>query len=512
MASGGSEGSGEGTDAVRAVGESLPRISLVFSLDQDAIVQWFVLGGDNPVPMPHKEMFMLSQFDEKGTVTLPDGQTLEGERIFVNTMHCRCVFAKYTPPSQGKRVSVMVKIRPGWRHLYHYIVSQNKGAGGRFFSVDFVCRQVPTAKYAGVLLGALDPTGRLGAGEKGEASAVIQMGGGKKCYSLKEDVYPKDGYRRERAVIVDTENHWGEDLSVAFPIDRCTNFTPNDSTMLSVIDALHFFKANLSARKGAARTRGETSVHPLPVRSIVMKYKHELLRRAALSHEGAGSKKRKLHSTAAPVDGTVSMDCRDPVLRKKFHVVVDTNVWIKAAKTSFSFFDVLEAYFETKVVVVIPFVVYLELDHLKKGNRADLAVGDVSRKCINYINKRINSGKNGFVIQTVEEDDLCTESSKEKKHGTKNDMRVVFCCKHRLGKGMKVILLSGDVNVLNLGMSMSGGETFYDRDKSVKGTSPGIECLFFEPLAALLQDPRYARLEPALWGKILKARAAHRTR
>ena len=215
---------------------------------------------------------------------------------------------------------------------------------------------------------------------------------------------------------------------------------------------------------------------------------------------------------AAPVDGTVSMDCRDPVLRKKFHVVVDTNVWIKAAKTSFSFFDVLEAYFETKVVVVIPFVVYLELDHLKKGNRADLAVGDVSRKCINYINKRINSGKNGFVIQTVEEDDLCTESSKEKKHGTKNDMRVVFCCKHRLGKGMKVILLSGDVNVLNLGMSMSGGETFYDRDKSVKGTSPGIECLFFEPLAALLQDPRYARLEPALWGKILKARAAHRTR
>ena len=82
MASGGSEGSGEGTDAVRAVGESLPRISLVFSLDQDAIVQWFVLGGDNPVPMPHKEMFMLSQFDEKGTVTLPDGQTLEGERTF----------------------------------------------------------------------------------------------------------------------------------------------------------------------------------------------------------------------------------------------------------------------------------------------------------------------------------------------------------------------------------------------------------------------------------------------
>ena len=52
------------------------------------------------------------------------------------------------------------------------------------------------------------------------------------------------------------------------------------------------------------------------------------------------------------------------------------------------------------IVLVIPFVVYSELDHLKKGNREELNTGDMNvRKTINYVNIQLaNNDRNLFVV------------------------------------------------------------------------------------------------------------------
>ena len=120
----------------------------------------------------------------------------------------------------------------------------------------------------------------------------------------------------------------------------------------------------------------------------------------AAIHESPMKKPSPQKDTTVPVK-TDSVDCSIGSLVCKIHLVIDTNILIQEAGRKFTFFAHLEEHFDSKIVIVIPFAVYLELDHMKKGNREGaLKGGDIARMAINFINVQVASGKHFFVIQT----------------------------------------------------------------------------------------------------------------
>ena len=483
--------------ALSGDGGKIPcKLPIVVCMDQGVLCQWFVLGGkSNPVPLLPGEMFMLSEWEEKGMVTLPTGEILRGEQVCVSSTQFQCVFFRVEIENQN--VGVMLRIRKGWHHLYNYLMRNTNN-----FDVILAHRSDRPEVFWIKLQSILDPKSSVFGDRKPR-----RLGHGQEYYSLSPDVFAVD----KDALIIDTSVSWGQDLELLLLVEDCSVITPRDPSVLSIIDALHSIHQRymVAISYASACAQHESGVHEkmqarvplslpksgssLSLRVITSQYKHEQMKKYL------GTVARAAHpppqkDTTVPVK-TDSVDCSIDSLVRKIHLVIDTNILIQEAGRKFTFFAHLEEHFDSKIVIVIPFAVYLELDHMKKGNREGaLKGGDIARMAINFINVQVASGKHFFVIQTNEEDSTYIKQRKEgTKIGTQNDLRVVHACKVRLELGMHVQLLSNDTNLLNLGWSL--------------GRVGQMECFSFAHLESLLSKPRFARLDPGFWGKVLQRHA-----
>ena len=281
-----------------------------------------------------------------------------------------------------------------------------------------------------------------------------------------------------QSVIVDTNlNCWSDssDASSILPVDDLKQKTPHDSIFLNMIHIMTKLMDRVRNKSAALKTNTPNLINQI-LRECYMenlKHTYEKLKNIRLNP-------------------STSMDCSIQNLRDKWHIVIDTNVLLHAAKEDFLFFDIVDKNLSASLVLVIPFVVYSELDHLKNGNKAELNTGDsIVRKTINYVNIQLaNNERNLFVVQTSQENKLI-KIGPEKKIGTANDMRIVECARYRRDLGMKTMVVSNDTNLRTLAMSLQ------------------IQAFSFTKLSKMVMDPRYVNLVPERWSVYYKSLDEH---
>lgn len=176
---------------------------------------------------------------------------------------------------------------------------------------------------------------------------------------------------------------------------------------------------------------------------------------------------------------SAARDYADPILRNKWHLVIDTNVLHSTYKENYEFFSTMRHSHSERVVIIIPFATVHELDWQKHNSKGDKKIkGNMtcyswrnhtlpqSSKClsfvfrylaasaIRFINSQVASGSSWIVMQSHAEDKPNELKHQNLgNHNATNDMRVFECAKARHDAGCKTMLVSNDTNLRNIAMS-----------------------------------------------------------
>eukprot|EP00943_MAST-04B_sp_MAST-4B-sp1_P004075 g4075.t1 len=460
------------------------KIQLILPLDQGIILRWFILGSQyNSHALTPREIFMLNDFHSKNQVFLPDGKLLSGVEVYVSSIEFDYVFTKQN--IDGNMATILIQIRSGWRHFYTFLCEEQNN-----FECNVICRYaINNPHWYYYLPGALIPTfcrildkQNIIFATKYNEKNISMLNDGeiriKKIFNLSIDdsklANQQDNWKCSNSIIIDTNlNCWkhDNDASCVLPVDDLSNKTPNDSIFLNMVHILTKIAKRQSNKNVAMITNIPNLVNQVLRECYLENLKHTY---------------EKLKNIR--LNPSTSIDCSIQGLREKWHIIIDTNVLLNAAKEDFLFFDILDKNLHDSIVLVIPFVVYSELDHLKKSNRAGLNTGDmVVRKTINYVNIQLaNNERHLFVVQTSQENSSIKIKS-EKKLGTENDMRIVECARYRRDLGMKTMVVSNDTNLRTLSMSIQ------------------IQAFSFDKLSKMVMDPRYVNLIPERWSMYYKS-------
>lgn len=70
-------------------------------------------------------------------------------------------------------------------------------------------------------------------------------------------------------------------------------------------------------------------------------------------------------------DLLTARDYADPTLRKKWHLIIDTNVLHSAFSENFEFFKTMRHSHSERVVIIIPFATVHELDWQKHNSKGE---------------------------------------------------------------------------------------------------------------------------------------------
>ena len=459
------------------------KVQLVLPLDQGVILRWFVLGSNyNSHSLTPREIFMLNDFHMKNTVFLPDGNTVSGKRVYVHTQDFDYAFTKQV--IQGQRATILIQIRSGWRHFHKFLLAERDNIDIKLIRRNIVNN--PNWYYSSpseilpTLCRVLDKDNlifKVDTDSVQDSISTLQDGEVKlnNIFQVKSKANEMMEVNKcQQSVIIDTNlNCWSDsnDASSILPVDDLSKKTPHDSIFLNMIHIMTKVMGRIRNKSACLKTNTPNLINQL-LRECYMenlKHTYEKLKNIRLNP-------------------STSMDCSIENLRDKWHIVIDTNVMLEAAKEDFLFFDIVDTNLSSSLVLVIPFVVYSELDHLKNSNKAELNTGDSHvRKTINYINIQLaNNERNLFVVQTSQENSSLKISA-EKKRGTANDMRIVECARYRRDLGMKTMIVSNDTNLRTLAMSLQ------------------IQAFSFTKLSKMVMDPRYVNLVPERWSIYYKS-------
>eukprot|EP00944_MAST-04C_sp_MAST-4C-sp1_P011593 g11593.t1 len=467
--------------------KSQGKVQLILPLDQGVILRWFILGSHhNSHALTPREIFMLNDFHIKNTVYLPDGNTVSGKRVYVHTQDFDYVFTKQV--IRGHKSTILIQVRSGWRHFYKFLSTERDNIDIVLIHRNIVNNpnwyySVPS-EILPTLCRVLDKENtifKINPNSAQDSIGTLQEGEVKLKTIFHKKAKGNDmeiSSKCNQSVIVDTNlNCWSDsnDASSILPVDDLSKKTPHDSIFLNMIHIMTKLMDRVRSKSAALKTNIPNLINQLLRECYMENLKHTY---------------QKLKNIR--LNPSTSMDISVQNLRDKWHIVIDTNVLLCAAKEDFLFFDIIDKNLSASLVLVIPFVVYSELDHLKKGNRAELNTGDaIVRKTINYINIQLaNNERNLFVVQTSQENSII-KISPEKKIGTTNDMRIVECARYRRDLGMKVMVVSNDTNLRTLAMSLQ------------------IQAFSFIKLSKMVMDPRYVNLVPERWSVYYKSLDEH---
>mmetsp|Transcript_28464 Transcript_28464/g.45865 ORF Transcript_28464/g.45865 Transcript_28464/m.45865 type:complete len:796 (-) Transcript_28464:88-2475(-) len=422
-------------------------------------------------------------------------QSPEGELIFVNL----------EVDDEKTTRSLMVHIRPGWQELRKYMLNgTNDGKGTNrvsLFRVFCLFKMDRPRREALELWRLLDSDGSLLSDTGGWESAETRLYS--RSSGAKRDIRcALQGYKWDTSLTfaIDNSTRWTDGLSNVWPVRPYDPYTaPNDFGLAGALHAIHNMRNSFFERFSAlqnhinlwlqttfswdSKTLGQddkaNSVNEFrkllqpsipDINMVVQVQKHRWLQEFQAPQ-----------NKAVPKELASAKDFADPILRNKWHLIVDTNVLHNCAEDQFEFFRTLEHTHGDSIVLVIPFATMNELDwqkhHVKKGPKLENAVAS-----IRFLNRQQAAGSRFIVIQTNEEDAPFHKKHKAvKPFNLQNDMRVIECAKVRHVAGCRVIMLSEDTNLRNICLSSR------------------VPAVPFRALWQMLSDRRYHRLGPEQW-------------
>ena len=458
------------------------KIQLILPIDQGVILRWFILGSpNNSHALTPREIFMLNDFHVKNQLFLPDGKLLSGVEIYVSSLEFDYVFTKQN--IQGRMSTILIQIRSGWRHFYKFLVEEQNN-----FEINVIYRHVinnPNWYYhlpielLPTFCRILDKQHIIFNNTHNKSKTISMLKDNaislKHIFvnnSLKNNI--GNDWKCKYSIIIDTNlKCWVHDdnASSILPVDDLSTKTPHDSIFLNMIHVLTKLRKQYKQKNVVTATNVSNLINQVLRECYLENLKHTY---------------EKLKNIR--LNPSTSIDCSAQALRDKWHIIIDTNVLLEAAKEDFLFFDLMDKNLHQCIVLVIPFVVYSELDHLKKGNREELNTGDMNvRKTINYVNIQLaNNERNLFVVQTSQENSSIKIDT-GKKLGTANDMRIVECARYRRDLGMKTMIISNDTNLRTLSMSLQ------------------MQAFSYDKLSKMIMDKRYVNLVPERWSMHYKS-------
>lgn len=394
-------------------------------------------------PPPREvEFAMLSEFDHFNRISLPGGHQVEatqeesGPTLRLQSPEGELVLSKIPVKNQATGAadtkSMMVHIRPGWVELRAYLLNQHSEKKRLQLFRTFACFKGPTTREeATEIIRLLDPDSSLfGAGLSrvyySEENSVLSL-----RMVLREFPWDVSGC----CIGIDNSTKWDEDLVRIWPVRPYSPYSAvhDYAGLAGALHAIHnirnmFFekceilKSELSSWISSFSKVGEMRYRPLTASldSILSVQKHRWLQEFQAPQSKSISKEL-----------ACSRDYVDPMLRNKWHLVVDTNVFHNCAADKFEFFKTLEHTHSDTIVMVIPFVTLHELDwqkhHVKKEDKLKNATDS-----IHFINAYQASNSTWIVVQSVAEDAPFAIKHKDVKPiNAQNDMRVFECAKSR---------------------------------------------------------------------------------
>ena len=474
--------------------ELLPfyRLALIIGLEYN-LVRYYDLEN---LPPREAEIAMLTTFDRIEKVTLPGGRIVEAtsERSLLYDLESRkthktlqlhakegnVVFTK-VPVAEDKVKSYIVHIRPGWDNLKAYLV-QKKEANHLF-------RIHPVAKEAEGLLALelwriLDPDHSL-IDRNQLPQYLIHSSPEKNNLPKTQDIFEvlkRSGKECDidLTICLDSSSRWTNSPELVWPLRFFEPYVSGVDSCLSVaLHVLHqlrneFFEGCDRMKKELETWQiGTTPPTPPNLLSIFSKIKH-----------------RWLQEFQAPQHKAISdalanaRDYADPALRNKYHLVVDTNVFLSIVDDSFELIEVLRHVHSHQIVIVVPYATIQELDWQKHRDEVKKLK---SQACIKFINGLANTSF--LVIQSMEEDapsfklhcQSNSSSSVQTTMNAQNDLRILDCAKTRYMAGLKTMMVTGDTNLRNMALSNN------------------IPAIRSQSLWLLVSNPRFVKLSPDHW-------------
>lgn len=445
---------------------------------------------------------------ESNSPKAPEGTDFDQQHpvVRLSSADGELVLTKIACGPKGTHVrSILVHIRPGWPDLRRYILNANaaqpadpqQGPTKTFplFRVFGACKQARSRREALELWRLLDPDGELLVDTGGTDSLQTRI------YSHSTDpersidaVLEKFPCEQKLSMAVDNSTRWfgRSGLAKVWPVRPYEPYSGNQDVALSaVLHAIHAIRNMFYERSD--QLTGELSAWvryrtadlspflfaPQPsvpdLMQLVQFQKHRWLQ------EFQAPETRSI-----PRELASAKDFADPILRNKWHLIVDTNVLHHCASDRFELFHTLEHTHGDSIVMIIPFATVHELDwqkhHVK--NPAKLANATAS---IRYLNSQVSAGSRFIVMQSVSEDAPFAEMHKHvKPFNAQNDMRVFECARIRHAAGLRTLVLSGDTNLRNVCMSSN------------------VPAVRFQPLWGMLTNPKFQRLSPEHWLRALQ--------
>ncbi|GBG23807.1 RNA polymerase II C-terminal domain phosphatase-like 2 [Hondaea fermentalgiana] len=419
--------------------------------------------------------------------------------------------------------SILVHIRPGWPELRRYILNNQQGpneaqqqqqqgaakesassssptssSSSLLFRVFACCKQARSRREALELWRLLDPDSELLVDTGGLSSTRSRLyshaTAPERSITAALEAFPCE---HQVTMAVDNSTRWfgRSGLAKVWPVRPYEPYSGNlDTGLAAVLHAVHairnmfYERCDLLSRELSGWLRqldaegnvlGGLLVGPQPsvpdLMQLVQFQKHRWLQEFQAPQ-----------TRGVPPELAAAKDFADPILRSKWHIVVDTNVLHHCASDRFEFFKTLEHTHGDSIVMVIPFATVHELDWQKHHVKDPVKLANATAS-IRYLNSQVAAGSRFIVMQSVSEDAPHAAKHKHvKPFNAQNDMRVFECANSRVAAGMRTLVLSGDTNLRNVCMSAN------------------VPAVRFQPLWGMLNNANYQRLSPEHWLRALQ--------
>jgi len=511
------------------------QLALVFGIEHTLLRSYDLV---HLQPPRETELAMLQEFDASEQVTLPGGKRVmpvEEETLFddltsnedevirklfaqrekedgktpakadekhlrllrkhpvlrLNSPEGELILTKLALDGEARDVrSLLIHIRPGCTELRKYIANKKKGEDGgkNLFRVFALFKQARARREALEYWKFLDPEGWLVPKEDLMTRIYSDLVKPTRSFEAAMKCFL---WELPLACGIDNSTRWESDIPKIWPIRPFDPYVGGkDFALASVSHGIHnvrnmfFEKCDLTTTQLKSWLAGDLML-PQPSTPELMKIiqiqKHTWLQE--FQTPTAQNVSQEL---------ATAKDYADPILRNRWHLVVDTNVLHHCISDDFEFFKTLEHTHGETIVLVIPFAVIQELDWQKHNSGNEKKKLDASA-AIRFLNRLATAGSRFVVMQSMAEDAPFEAKHRNiNSYNSQNDMRVFECANSRHQAGLKTVVLSGDINLRNVALSAN------------------VPAVRFQDLWRMLSDAKFQRLTPSQWIYVLQAQEQER--